>query len=441
LRVPFGMTRVSRGREAAEREHMFGFRTKGANAFQSMTMFERMRTPFWRGFRAATIYYGATALVFLLLKVVLPLRDDVYIFFVFLPTMLLSGIIWAVVSFIASFFRVWPRGALIVHVIVILSAWWVASPKPPVFPQSATNPVRGELMPTFNTIDDQRKFLSNYQKELQSWSVPAEERDIETEFGKTHIISFGNPQGRPLVLLHWFYSNSTEWKYMAPFLQERCRVYAIDIIGDMGKSYAYNPPKSEKEVSQWFIQVLDSLSLNKVSICGHSNGGFQAMLIAQQNPNRIEKLILLAPAAGFKPFSLKFFLVTFGTAFFPKDIILESFKNAGTLQPNLWSNEMTEMLTLSFRVAANQLRVYPREFGDDELKAIKVPTLLMLGKEEMIYSPEECAERASRLLPKSKVIMLSNCGHAIPYDAPKEASEAIDSFLSDVDQNWFSKNL
>jgi pimeloyl-ACP methyl ester carboxylesterase len=394
-----------------------------------MTIFDRIRTPFWRGFRAATLYYGMAALVFLLLKVVLPLRHDAYLFFLFLPALLLVGIIWAVVSLI-TIRRMWPRGALIVHAIVILLAFWLVSPNPPVFPKATTNPVRGELMPTFNKIDDQRKFLSNYQKELKSWSVPTKELDIETEFGKTHIISFGNPQGKPLILLHWFYSNSTEWKYMAPFLQERYRVYAIDIIGDMGKSYAYNPPKSEKEVSQWFNQVLDGLSLNKVSICGHSNGGFQAMLIAQQTPNKIEKLILLAPAAGFKSFSFEFYLSTFGTAIFPNDIILETFKNAGTLKANLWSKEMTEMLTLSFRVAAVQLRVYPREFSDDELKAIRVPTLLILGNEEMIYSPAEAAERASRILPNSRVIMLPNCGHAIPFDAPKEASNAIDSFLS-----------
>ncbi len=389
-----------------------------------------MRTPFWRGFKTATLYYGAAALVFVLLKVGLPLRHDAYLFFIFIPVVLLVGIIWAVVSLIASFFRVWPRGALMVHAIVILLACWLVPPKPPVFPKSTTNTVRGELMPTFNKIDDQRKFLSDYQEELKSWSVPTEELDIETAYGKTHIVSFGNPRGKPLILLHWFYSNSTEWKYMAPFLQERYRVYAIDVMGDMGKSYASKPPTSEKEVSQWFNQVLDGLGLKKVSICGHSNGGFQAMLIAQQNPDKIERLILLAPAAGFKPFSTKFYIVVFGTALYPKDVVLETFKNAGTLKPNLWSKEMTEMLTLSFRAASVQLRVYPREFSDDELKAIKVPTLLILGKEEMIYSPTEAAERASRILPNSKVIMLPDCGHAIPFDAPKEASNAMDSFLS-----------
>ncbi len=394
-----------------------------------MKMSDRFGSPFLKGVSAATLYYVIASLLFVLLKVVLPLNQDTYLYFFFLPAVLIIGFFWAIVSLIGSFFRARFKGSLIVNVIVIILALLIASPKPPAFPKTTTNPVRGELMPTFNNIGDQRKFLSSYQKELNSWSVKTEETDVETEFGKTHIISFGNPLGKPLVLLHWFYSNSTEWKYMAPFLQDRYHVYAIDIIGDMGKSYAYNPPKSDIEISRWFNQVLDGLGLNKVNLCGHSNGGFQAMLIAQQNSGSVDRLILLAPASGFKPFSLKFYLSSFGTAIFPYDFILETFRNSGTLKTDRWSKEMTEMLTLSFRAAANQLRVYPREFSDTELKAIKVPTLLILGNEEMIYSPAGAAVRATRILPDARVVMLPGCSHAIPYDAPEEAADAIDSFL------------
>jgi pimeloyl-ACP methyl ester carboxylesterase len=389
------------------------------------------QTPFWRGFRTATIYYCVAIIVFVLLRIILPFRHDAYIYFLFLPLVLIVSIIWAIVCLIASFFRVRPRGTLVVHAIVIALAFLLFPLKPPVFPKSTPNEISGELMPTFTKIDDQRKFLSDYQKEINSWSVPVRELDVETEFGKTHIISFGNPDGKPLILLHWFYSNSTEWKYMAPFLQERYSVYAIDIIGDMGKSIAFNPPKNDKEISIWFNQVLDSLNLKKVALCGHSNGGFQAMVIAQQNPDIIEKLILLAPAAGLKSFSLEFYLTSFGTALYPKDNILEIFKSSGTVKPGLWSNEMTEMLTISFRAAANQLRVYPREFSDDELKAIRVPTLLILGNKEIIYKPAEAAARASGILQNSKVIILPDCGHAIPFDASEEASNAINSFLSE----------
>jgi pimeloyl-ACP methyl ester carboxylesterase len=394
-----------------------------------MKISHRFESPFWKGCKLAIVYYLAAVIVFLVLKLALPMRHDAYLFFLFVPVVIVTGLIWAIISLITSFFRVKARGTLLVHAIILVMVFMLLPPKPPAFPKSTPNEFRGELMPTFHLLEDQRKFLSDYQTELSSWQVPVKESDITTEFGKTHIVSFGNPLGKPLILLHWFYSNSTEWKYMAPFLQEHYCVYAVDIIGDMGKSYAYNPPKNDKEISTWFNQVTDSLGLKKVALCGHSNGGFQAMIIAQQNPDKVDKLILLAPASGLMPFSLKFYLSSFGTALYPKDIILEIFKKSGTIKPDLWSKEMTEMLTISFRAAANQLRVYPREFTDEEIRSIKAPTLLILGEKEMIYSPKKAAGRASQILPDSRVVMLPGCGHAIPLDAPEEASKAINSFL------------
>jgi hypothetical protein len=256
-----------------------------------MTMFNIIRRPFFRGIKIATFYYSLAALIYMLLNTILHAPEHGYLLFIFIPLVILAGIIWAVVSLI-TIHRVKSQGALLVYLIVILLVWLLILAKPTT---NATREIKytdkigsdsnsKELMPTFKKIDDQQKFLSDYQKELKSWPVNTVELDIETEFGKTHLISFGNPQGKPLILLHWFFSNSLEWKYMAPFLQERYRVYAIDVMGDMGKSYASKPPTSEKEVCQWFNQVLDGLGLKKVSLCGHSNGGFHTMLIAQQNP-------------------------------------------------------------------------------------------------------------------------------------------------------------
>lgn len=88
-----------------------------------MTMSDGMQTPFWRGFRTATLYYCAAIIVFVLLRVILPLLHDAFIYFLFLPVVLMVGIIWAFVCLIASFFRVRPRGTLVVHAIVIVLAF------------------------------------------------------------------------------------------------------------------------------------------------------------------------------------------------------------------------------------------------------------------------------------------------------------------------------
>jgi hypothetical protein len=179
-----------------------------------MTMFNIIRTPFFRGIKIAIFYYILAALIYMLLNAILHAPAHGYLLFVFLPLVLMAGIIWAVVSLI-TICRVKSQGALLVHLVVILLVWLLILAKPTT---NATREIKytdkigsdsdsRELMPTFKKIDDQQKFLSDYQKELKSWPVNTVEMDIETEFGKTHLISFGNPQGKPLILLHWFFSS------------------------------------------------------------------------------------------------------------------------------------------------------------------------------------------------------------------------------------------
>src|SRR4030042_2234828 len=69
---------------------------------KSMTMLDRLQTPFWRGVKVAALYYGVAALVFMLLKIVLPLRHDAYLFFLFIPAVLLAGFFLAVVSLLVT---------------------------------------------------------------------------------------------------------------------------------------------------------------------------------------------------------------------------------------------------------------------------------------------------------------------------------------------------
>jgi pimeloyl-ACP methyl ester carboxylesterase len=158
------------------------------------------------------------------------------------------------------------------------------------------------LMPTFKAMAAQESFLAAYDRELASWKTPTEEIDLPTDFGRTHAIAFGNPSGQPLVLFHWFSSNSNVWKDMAPLLAADFRVYAVDVIGDMGKSVATDPPADEAGLASWASQVLDGLGLDRPLVGGLSNGGFTAAVFAREKPERVKKLILMSPAATLRPF-------------------------------------------------------------------------------------------------------------------------------------------
>jgi pimeloyl-ACP methyl ester carboxylesterase len=291
-----------------------------------------------------------------------------------------------------------------------------------------TNMANPELMPTFKTIAAQEAFLEAYDRELASWNVKIQGIEVETQYGRTQMIAFGDPAEKPLVLLHWFCSNSNVWKDMAPYLEKDFRVYAVDVMGDMGKSVATNPPKDEADLARWLEQVLDGLGLKKPFVGGLSNGGYTAAVFALLKPDRVERLILMAPAATLKPFSLSFYGLVYATAFNPSDKNIGKFKKTCTVHPERWSADFTSMLAMAFRTGKIQVKVFPRNFKDGELKRLSMPTLVLLGDKEFIYSAEKAADRARALVPGAEAIVLPGSNHAIPLDAPEAAAGAMIDF-------------
>jgi pimeloyl-ACP methyl ester carboxylesterase len=285
-------------------------------------------------------------------------------------------------------------------------------------------------MPTFKTREAQTEFLEAYRRELESWTVPVEELDLPTDAGATHVVAFGNPHGKPLVLLHWFTSNSSTWKYMAPSLATDFRVYAIDTIGDMGKSIPSRPPLTEEDAARWLAQVLDGLKLEKPIVGGLSYGGYLAAVFTRLRPERVERLILMAPAATLQSFSPSFYLygMWHSIALSVNPGHLEKFKLMGSAHPERWSTDFSRMFTLALRASRIQIKLKPRRFTDEELRSIVVPTLVLLGDKESIYSPSKAAERAKATIPHLTNIILSDCAHVIPIDAPEAAAQAIRSF-------------
>jgi pimeloyl-ACP methyl ester carboxylesterase len=74
------------------------------------------------------------------------------------------------------------------------------------------------------------------------------------------------------------------------------------------------------------------------------------------------------------------------------------------------------------------VKLSPRRFADEELGRILVPTLVLLGDQENIYSSSEAAARAKQTIPEVTTVELADCAHVIPIDAPQAAADAIRSF-------------
>ena len=145
-------------------------------------------------------------------------------------------------------------------------------------------------------IKDQ--FMRIYDEKMVEWPVPYEDIYIDTQFGKVHIISSGPKEAPPMLLLHASAVSSWSWKSNVGGLNQHFRTYAVDLIGDAGKSEFYNLDhimKTGEDQADLYNEIMDKLGIKKAAVVGASEGGFIATNLALHYPDKVEKLALLGP--------------------------------------------------------------------------------------------------------------------------------------------------
>ena len=151
-------------------------------------------------------------------------------------------------------------------------------------------------------IDD---YLAAYDALLERWQVPVTALDVPGEFGNTRVNICGPEDAAPLVLMHGGRTASPGWFANAAELGREHRVYAIDTMGDPGRSVNdRRPVASRADLARWLDELIAALCLKNADYCGHSFGAWQSLSCALRAPQRVRRLVLLDPTqcfAGFTP--------------------------------------------------------------------------------------------------------------------------------------------
>ena len=122
---------------------------------------------------------------------------------------------------------------------------------------------------------------------------------------KMHYLVGGS--GRPLVLVHGLGSRALDWANLMPQLIDGGhRVYALDLLGYGQSAQPKSGDYSIADQASMVQGFLDSQHLQQVDLAGWSMGGWIAMRVALQHPERIRRLVLLDSAGlrfklGFDP--------------------------------------------------------------------------------------------------------------------------------------------
>ncbi|KAA0546713.1 alpha/beta hydrolase [Bacillus sp. BGMRC 2118] len=243
--------------------------------------------------------------------------------------------------------------------------------------------------------------------------------------------------GDTVVLIHGFCGSAGYFEKIIPKLSENYRVIAPSLRGH-GKSSAVCDPYTIEDMADDVYQLLRQLEIDKVTMIGHSLGGYVTLSFADQFPDMLNGYSLLHSTAH--PDSVE------AKEGRNKNIELicengiEPLINA--LIPRLFAPKHVKLLedevkfvqeigmNTSVTGAKGALKAMrDRKDRNDVLATSKVPVLLVAGEEDQLIPQEKVFSQTSDYIRQKTIV---NAGHMGMLEAPNEVTAIILEFLNDT---------
>lgn len=245
-------------------------------------------------------------------------------------------------------------------------------------------------------------------------------------------------QGPALVLMHGIGGDGESFRAQLEYFSARYRCIAWHMPG-----YADSPPLVEMNIpalAEALRVLLDSLSLQRVHLLGHSIGGMLALEFVSRYPERLQSLILSATSPAFgRPdgdWQRQFLAARLG----PLDagqrladlapaivtsLVGENPDPAGVAQAQACMARVPET---AYRGAMTALMGFDRR---DCLASIRVPTLVLAGEQDT-NAPAQMMARMATKIPAARYHCLTGVGHLGYLEQPGVFNAALDEFLQTV---------
>jgi pimeloyl-ACP methyl ester carboxylesterase len=295
------------------------------------------------------------------------------------------------------------------------------------------SPTRPDLKtaPVFKTAQARAAFFAAYDAVLGQWPGTVEVLDVPSAYGTTRVHACGPEDGAPLVLLHGGGATSTVWFANVGELSRTHRVYAVDRIGEPGRSvHDGRPIGALDDLMAWLDAVFVHLGLDHAGLCGHSYGGWLALNYALRSPERVARLVLLDPTECFAGMSLRYRLRAVPLFVRPTAQRMRAFigwETGGIPIDPAW----LELAALGLAGFPSSKIVMPRRPEAGRLRASTVPTLLLLAEKSKSHDIRRVEANARRLMPHVVTAVLPGATHhSVPMENPAQLDRELLKFLS-----------
>lgn len=240
--------------------------------------------------------------------------------------------------------------------------------------------------------------------------------------------------GIPLVLIHGIGSRGEDWAPMIPALAAQgFHVYVPDLLG-YGRSSKPDVDYSISLQESVVLKFMDTLQLQHANVGGWSMGGWVALRLTLDHPEKVNRLIVYDAAGTYFPptFDASLFLPTDAASFAalrhmlsPIDTPLPSFVVRAAIN-NLAKNGW--VIQRSYDAMVNG-----KDLTDFRLPDLQRPTLVVWGSLDQLI-PLAVGEQMQKAIPASTLAVVPGCGHLAPAECPTLVLKATTDFLKSYPQ-------
>ena len=215
--------------------------------------------------------------------------------------------------------------------------------------------------------------------------------------------------GEPLLLVHGNGGSIASLAAQIDYFRNRYRVIAMD-SRDHGRSGDSSDRLTYEKMTDDLAALLDNLEVGPVDVLGWSDGGIEALLLGMRYPEKVNRLVAMAP--NLNPSE---------DALFPETIAL--------MHEALDSMSDDERDTPQGRreLKATEMMLEEPNIDVAELESIEAPTLIMIGEYDVIR-PEHAVEISAHL-PNGALKILRNARHTAPQDDPARFNRTVERFF------------
>ncbi|OLM15869.1 MULTISPECIES: alpha/beta hydrolase [unclassified Pseudonocardia] len=257
---------------------------------------------------------------------------------------------------------------------------------------------------------------------------PSTARDVGTTHGTVRVLTCEGASGDPLVLLPGAGAPGLSWAPNVPSLRGLGTVHLVDPLGGPGASHQDVPIRDVADQARWLRALLDGLDLPSFHLVGTSMGGRIAFELARRAPRGLRTLTLLEPANTFARLPLGTVVASVGALPVAPARMRRRFLDRIGDGGASGDDPVLQLIDAGMSGYASAVPFPPLPSPAD-VRAVAVPTLVLLGGRSTMLDAGRARERAG-LLPRGTVELWPDASHALPGEFPERVADRMTALVT-----------